>query len=205
MIQGIHWIGHASFRIEDGIVIYIDPWQVKNPVPADLVLISHGHRDHLSPEDLAAIAKPDTVYVCAAPYADQIEGDVLPISPGETVEACGVTVKAVVSYNTNKPNHPASAGNVGFIVEVGGRRIYHAGDTDLIPEMSEIACDVALLPMGGKYTMDAPEAAKAVQRIKPAVVIPMHWGRIVGTPEDVERFKELVPGDVEVVVLTPEG
>jgi L-ascorbate metabolism protein UlaG (beta-lactamase superfamily) len=205
MIEGIHWIGHASFRIEDEVVIYLDPWKLKQFKAADLILVTHGHRDHLSPEDIARIRKPDTVIVIAAPYADQVEGDVRPMMAGQTVTVGDVVIEAVPSYNTNKPNHPRSAGNVGYIVEVGGRRIYHAGDSDLIPEMNAFRCDVALLPMGGKYTMDVDEALEAVARIRPKVVIPMHWGDIVGAPADAERFRTGAPAGVEVVILTPEG
>ncbi len=205
MIEGIHWIGHASFRLENGGIIYLDPWKVKQAKPADLILVTHGHGDHLSPEDIARIHKPETVIVVAAPYADQLQGDVRPLAAGQSLTVGDVTIEAVPSYNTNKPNHPRSAGNVGYIVEVSGRRIYHAGDTDLIPEMSAFRCDVALLPVGGKYTMDVDEALQAVARIRPKVAIPMHWGDIVGTARDAERFREKAPADVQVTILTPEG
>lgn len=206
MIEGIHWIGHASFRLEIGNqVIYLDPWKVKQAKPADLILVTHGHHDHLSAEDIARIAKEDTVIVIAAPYAEQVKGDVRPIRAGQTLTIAGVTIEAVPSYNVDKPFHPRSAGNVGFIVEVGGRRIYHAGDTDIIPEMNTFRCDVALLPIGGKYTMDVKEAVEAVGRIKPQVAIPMHWGEIVGTSKDAEYFRDHMPQGVQAVLLTPEG
>jgi len=205
MLESIHWLGHASFRIDDEITIYIDPWKLGgSPGPADLILVTHGHGDHLSLKDIAAISAPNTVIVCAAPYAGQLSGDVRPIAVGESLTIGPATVEAVPSYNTNKPNHPASAGNVGYVVEIGGRRIYHGGDTDLIPEMRDIRCDVALLPAGGTYTMDAEEAAQAVARIQPKVVIPMHWGDIVGTRDDIARFESLVPEGIEVAVLEQE-
>ncbi len=210
LLQGVHWLGHASFRIEaEGQVIYIDPWKLELTKEADLILITHGHRDHLSPDDLTQIAGPETVIVCAAPYVEQIEGDVRGIAVGETMTVGPVKIEAVPSYNIDKPNHPKSAGNVGYIVEIEGRRIYHAGDTDLIPEMVDIDCDVALLPMGGTYTMNAEQAAAAAARIKPQVAVPMHWGGIVGTREDVERFQQLVAehteGAVQVVVMQVEA
>jgi L-ascorbate metabolism protein UlaG (beta-lactamase superfamily) len=210
LLEGIHWLGHASFRIEaEGQVIYIDPWKLELTKEADLILITHGHRDHLSPDDLTQIAGPETVIICAEPYVAQIEGDVRGITAGETMTVGPVKIEAVPSYNIDKPNHPKDAGNVGYILEIGGRRIYHAGDTDLIPAMDAIACDVALLPMGGTYTMNAKEAAEAVARIKPQVVVPMHWGGIVGTREDVERFQRLVAerteGAVQVVVMQVEA
>jgi L-ascorbate metabolism protein UlaG (beta-lactamase superfamily) len=203
MLQGIYWLGHASFRIEDTVTIYIDPWKLKKGPAADLILVTHDHHDHLSPQDIAKISKPGTVIICPAPCVAKLKGDVRPIAPGQTLQVGQVTVEAVPAYNPGKPYHPKQAGNVGYIVEVGGRRIYHAGDTDLIPEMATIRCDVALLPIGGTYTMNAEEAAQAVQRIKPKTVVPMHWGDIVGSKGDVARFQKLVPQSVEVVVLQP--
>ncbi len=207
MLQGIHWLGHASFRIEaGGQTIYIDPWKLRTPQKAaDLILITHGHGDHLSPADIALLRQPSTVIVVAAPYASQLTGDVRPIAAGQSLTIGSVTVEAVPSYNTNKPNHPASAGNVGFIVEVEGRRIYHGGDTDLIPEMSGFRCDVALVPAGGKYTMDAAEALEAIRRIQPKVAVPMHWGDIVGSLRDAQSIQQKAPQGVQVVLMTPEA
>ena len=204
MLEGIHWLGHASFRIDDQMVIYIDPWKLGTAVPADLVLVTHGHRDHLSAADIARIAHQGTVIVCPPACADQLSGDVREISPGESLRIGEAIIEAVPSYNTNKPNHPREAGNVGYIVEVGGRRIYHAGDTDLIPEMAQFRCDVALLPMGGTYTMDAKQAAQAAMRIGPQIVIPMHWGDIVGSLADVDALTQQLPQEIQLVVLEPE-
>jgi len=92
---------------------------------------------------------------------------------------------------------------VGFIITVAGVRIYHAGDTDVIPEMDDIETDVALLPVGGTYTMTADEAAQAANRIQPQVAIPMHWGTIVGSKRDAQRFSDLC--QMEVVILSQEG
>ncbi len=203
LLRGIEWLGHASFRLLGEKVIYIDPWQLSGGPAADLILVTHGHGDHLSPDDIAKISTPETVFVCSASCADQLQGTVHAVRPGDVVEVGSVRIEAVPAYNTNKPNHPKEAGHVGYVVEIEGRRIYHAGDTDVIPEMGQIRCDVAMLPMGGTYTMDAAEAAEAVKLINPQVVIPMHWGRIVGKQDDVRRFRKLAPESVEVVVLEP--
>ncbi|MFP3895846.1 MAG: MBL fold metallo-hydrolase [Anaerolineales bacterium] len=205
MLEGIHWLGHASVRIDDKVVIYIDPWKVAESKPADLILVTHGHHDHLSLEDIDRLSTPDTVIVSPASCAGELSGDVRTISVGDTLQIGEVSIEAVPSYNIDKPNHPRVAGNVGYLVEVGERRIYHAGDTDLIPEMDDIRCDVALLPAGGTYTMDADEAAQALSHIETQVAIPIHWGEIVGSGEDARRFKDQSPEGVEVVILEAEG
>jgi len=204
MWENLHWLGHASFRIDGPQVIYIDPWKLREPMPADLILITHGHHDHLSTGDIASISGPNTVVVCPAACAEALQGGVRVIAPGQSLRVGDVLIEAVPSYNTDKPNHPKAAGNVGYIVEVEGQRIYHAGDTDLIPEMSQVRCDLALLPVGGTYTMDAGQAAQAAERIRPKAVIPMHWGDIVGSHEDALRFQSLVPEGIEVLLLEPQ-
>jgi L-ascorbate metabolism protein UlaG (beta-lactamase superfamily) len=204
-VKGIHWLGHASFRLEGSqVVIYIDPWQISGGPAADVILVTHAHHDHLSIVDIAKVAQPKTVFICPASCAPSLKGDVRVIAPGGSLQVGDVLVEAVPSYNTNKPNHPQAAGNVGYIVETGGQRIYHAGDTDLIPEMAHMRCDVALLPVGGKYTMDAAEAAQAVAHIKPRIVVPMHWGSIVGSQKDVQILQRRLPQGVELAVLEPE-
>jgi len=205
MIEGIHWLGHASFRIDDDITIYIDPWKLKEPMPADIVLVTHGHFDHLSVEDIEQISSDETVIVCPGSAAHQVQGNVRSVSPGDHLIIKGVEIDVVPAYNPHKRFHPRREGHVGYVVTVGGRRIYHAGDTDLIPEMSSVQCDVALLPIGGTYTMDASEAAKALDRIKPRVAIPMHWGDVIGSRADAERFRDLAPEGVEVIILEPES
>jgi L-ascorbate metabolism protein UlaG (beta-lactamase superfamily) len=210
MIEDIHWLGHASFRIENDKTIYIDPYELKGrPPEADLILITHDHFDHLSPKDVAKVAKEDTVIVTIAAAAQKLKGDVRVVKPGDSITVHGIPIETVPAYNVNKfrsPGvhfHPKESGHVGFIVTVGGQRIYHAGDTDVIPEMDDIEADIALLPAGGTYTMTAEEAAQAANRIKPQVVIPMHWGTIVGDARDAQRFSDLC--DMEVVILSQEG
>lgn len=204
MVKRIHWLGHASFRIEGEQVIYVDPWKVRTGEKADLILITHSHYDHCSPEDVAKIQKDETGIVTVSDCGSQLSGDVREVAPGDKVMVHGIPVEAVPAYNIDKAFHPKANGWVGFIVTVDGTRIYHAGDTDRIPEMDHIKADIALLPIGGTYTMTASEAAEAAIAIGPKTVIPMHWGDIVGSKRDAERFRKLCAGKVDVEILTAE-
>ena len=206
MIENIHWLGHASFRIEKDKTIYTDPYELKGKPPkADLVLITHDHFDHFSPNDVAKVTKDDTVFVTIAAVAKRLKGDVRVVKPGESLTVLGIPIETVPAYNVTKfrspgvPFHPKESGHVGFIITVGGQRIYHAGDTDVIPEMDDIEADIALLPVGGTYTMTADEAAQAANKIKPKVAIPMHHSAIVGSVKDAQRFRDLC--EMEVVIL----
>jgi L-ascorbate metabolism protein UlaG (beta-lactamase superfamily) len=200
LLQGITWLGHDSFKIKSSEgVIYVDPRNLAAAEPADLILITHEHHDHFSPDDVKKLRKPDTVIVTVAQVAKDLKGDVRVVKPGDTLTVKGIKIEAVPAYNPNKQFHPRAVGHVGFIISVGGRRIYHAGDTDVIPEMAKLEVDVALLPVGGKYTMNASEAADAVNLIRPGVAVPMHWGDLIGTRADAEAFQKA--SKVPVVIL----
>ena len=202
MIENIHWLGHDSFRIDGPATIYVDPWQLPAGVPqADLVLVTHDHYDHCSPEDVAKISKADTVIVTIAAAAKKLKGDVRVVKPGDSLTVKGIPIEVVPAYNVNKKFHPRDAGHVGFIITVDGQRIYHAGDTDFIPEMKDFKVDIALLPVSGTYVMTADEAANAAKAINPKVAIPMHYGEIVGSRADAERFRELYGGEVVILPL----
>lgn len=202
MIENITWLGHAAFRIEGPPAIYIDPYELPDGVPpADLVLITHGHHDHYSPDDLRKIVHKGTAIVSTREVVRQVKGDAQAVRPGDKLTVKGIELEVVPAYNVGKKFHPDHAGHIGFIMTVAGQRIYHSGDTDVIPEMDGLRVDIALLPVGGKYTMTAEEAAQAVRRIKPRVAIPMHFGAIIGSLEDAQRFRQLCPPEVEVVIL----
>jgi L-ascorbate metabolism protein UlaG (beta-lactamase superfamily) len=208
-VSHIHWLGHDSFRIEsEAGTIYIDPWKLKGGPDADLILITHEHHDHCSPEDVAKVQAPDTVIVTIPACAGQLTGDVRPVTPGETLEVKGIEIRTVPAYNLNKfrspgePFHPKESGHVGFIVTVQGQRIYHTGDTDFIPEMEELEVDVALLPVSGTYVMTAEEAVEAAAAIEPQVAIPMHVGGGIGSLDDAQRFEQ--QASVPVIVLSQE-
>jgi len=206
MIENIHWLGHDGFRIDGEATIYVDPWNLKVGVPkADLILITHDHYDHCSPDDVAKVSKEDTVIVTIAAAARRLQGDVRVVKAGDSLTVSGTSIEVVPAYNVNKHFHPQSAGHVGFIFTVGDKRIYHAGDTDLILEMDSIQADIALLPVSGKYVMTADEAVQAAQKVMPQVAIPMHYGAgVAGSIKDAERFRDRLQGKVEVVILPQE-
>jgi len=209
LTSNIHWLAHASFRIDaDDLIVYIDPWQLGDDAPpADLILITHDHQDHCSPEDVAKIQTDATVIVTVAVAASKLSGTIEVVSPGDKLTVKGVPIEAVPAYNLTKfrspgnPFHPKEAGHVGFIVTLGGTRIYHTGDVDIIPEMKAIKTDVALLPVSGTYVMTAEEAVEAASIIQPKVVVPMHIGRGIGGPEMAEQFKALCPVPVEILEI----
>jgi L-ascorbate metabolism protein UlaG (beta-lactamase superfamily) len=200
MLDKLVWLGHASFRIDGSKRIYIDPWKLSGGPQADLVLVSHSHYDHYSQADIDRISGPHTVLVTVKEVADKAKGNVEVVEPGDTVEVQGVKIEAPPAYTIGKQSHPKNNRWVGFVVEMDGKRLYYAGDTDLIPEMRDLLrIDVALLPVGGTYTMNAAEAAEAAKIIKPGVAVPYHWGDIVGSADDARRFAKLYGGKVEIL------
>jgi len=197
----IHWLGHDSMRIDAGLTIYIDPFKIEPGLPADIILITHEHFDHCSPEDIAKIQKDDTVIVTEKDSAEKLSGDVRVMAPGERITVKGMEIEAVPSYNLNKKFHPKANNWLGFILTIDGTRVYHAGDTDFIPEMKNIKADIALVPVSGTYVMTAEQAVEAALAIQPKLAIPMHYGAIVGSEQDAIRFKEALAGKIEVMIL----
>jgi L-ascorbate metabolism protein UlaG (beta-lactamase superfamily) len=197
----IVWLGHDAFRVDGAKTVYLDPYGISSGPKADLVLISHDHFDHCSPEDVAKIQREGTIIVTEKDSAKKLSGDVRVLKPGESLVLDDVKVEAVPSYNTDKDFHPRDRGWLGFVLEMDGTRIYHAGDCDFIPEMNDLQADIALLPVSGTYVMTAEQAVKAAQAIKPKLAIPMHYGAIVGDEKDAMAFQKALEGEVEVLVL----
>jgi|SRR5581483_6224606 L-ascorbate metabolism protein UlaG (beta-lactamase superfamily) len=197
-----HWLGHDGYRIvASGKTIYIDPYQLSEAQQgrndADIVLITHNHYDHLSMDDLKQVVGKKTDIIAAKECAEQLRPlglAVNAVAPGDRVMVQGVQVEVAAAYNTNKKFHPKADKKVGYVMTLSGIRVYHAGDSDDIPEMSQVHPDIALVPVSGTYVMTADEAAKAVdEKIKPKMLaIPMHYASIVGSKKDAARFKELV-------------
>ena len=201
VLSKISWLGHDGLLYQGQKTLYFDPFQIAGGPPADLILISHDHFDHCSPEDVKKIQTADTIIVTEADSAKKLSGRVEIIKPGETKTIQGITIEAVPSYNTNKDFHPKTNNWLGFIVTLNGVRLYHPGDADFIPEMKKIQADIAFLPVSGTYVMTAKEAAEAAKVLKPRIAVPIHYGAIVGTDDDAREFKKLLEGIVEVRIL----
>jgi L-ascorbate metabolism protein UlaG (beta-lactamase superfamily) len=204
IIDSISWLGHAAFRIDGDITVYIDPFNVSGGPTADLILVTHTHYDHYSPDDIKKISGPNTTLVITEDAHVDANIDVIRAAPGAALDVKGVQVSAVAAYNKTKAFHPKSNRWVGYILTMNGKKIYHTGDTDFIDEMSGIEPDVALVPVGGTYTMDASEAAQAVKSMSAGSAVPMHWGEIVGERNDAEEFKRLVGDAARVIIKEKE-
>ncbi len=196
---------HSSVRIAaEGKVVYVDPFRLPGePHDADVIFLTHDHFDHFSPEDVSKAMKEDTAFVMprstAAAAKELTAGHrVTVVSPEQIRNEDGLVYETVAAYNPGKPFHPKQNGWVGYVLTVLGRRVYIAGDTDDTPEAAGVVCDIALLPIGGKYTMDPCQAAALAKRIRPAAVIPIHYGSVVGTEEAFDRFLAAAGGDVRV-------
>ena len=201
MLDRMTWLGHDVFKIDGSKTVYIDPYNLETGENADLVLVTHDHFDHCSPEDVEKVQQPETVIVTEKDSAQKLSGDVKTMKPGDSLTIDDVKIEAVPAYNTNKDFHPKANGWLGFVLEMDGVRIYHAGDTDFIPEMKDLKVDIALLPVSGTYVMTADEAVEAALAIKPGVAVPMHYGAIVGDSTDADVFKAKLEGKVDVRIL----
>ncbi|MBF0257932.1 MAG: MBL fold metallo-hydrolase [Desulfamplus sp.] len=229
LTEKIQWLGHDCMRIDADSVIYFDPYEIDPGVKASIILITHEHYDHCSIEDVKKILGQDTVIVTEKDSAKKlkkqlgkaVEGKIEVLAPGQSVTVKGIVIDAVPSYNINKKFHPKNKNWLGFVVSVPSIQLresgteqladsakkddvikfYHAGDTDLIPEMSQIECDVAFLPVSGTYVMTAQEAVSAALQIRPQLAIPMHYGALVGTEDDAQMFEKEIEGKVDTLIL----
>ncbi|MCX8110674.1 MAG: MBL fold metallo-hydrolase [Syntrophorhabdaceae bacterium] len=205
MVKNIHWLGHDTIKILGDKILYIDPFKVKSKDTADIILITHGHYDHCSPEDITKLTGPKTLIITPPSCAEKISGNIKIVKREDNIDINGVEIEVVPAYNIDKQYHPKSADGVGYIINIKGVRIYHAGDTDRIPEMKGFRkVNIALLPVSGKYVMTAEEAVQAALDIKPDIAIPMHYGAIIGSISDAQRFSEGLKGKIEVIILNQE-
>jgi L-ascorbate metabolism protein UlaG (beta-lactamase superfamily) len=210
MLERFTWFRQSAFRYDgDGFVIYIDPWGVTDPRPADAIFITHAHNDHLSTDDIDKVRGDGTKIFAPHDVAEGLSGNVVPVQPGDGVQAGPVSGRAVHAYNVAEERlemHPKSNKWVGYVLSLGGNDYYHAGDTDHVPELDALKTDVAFVPIGGTYTMDVPEAAGFVKVLQPQLAVPMHYGFFpgVGVASDGEAFRAAAD-PVKVEVLTPEN
>jgi len=214
----LKWLGHAGFLIKNEKVIYIDPYKIKGDLePADMILITHSHYDHCSFPDMSKIIKEGTRIVATPDCQSKIAKFNVPIKieliePGQEFDFGQIKIFAVPAYNINKHFHPKDESWVGYILKMDGVILYHAGDTDIIPEMQKLTGYkqpgkkfITLLPVGGRFTMSAEEAAEAAKLIKPNLAIPMHWGEIVGNEDDAKEFVELCKEEnIDSIILKKE-
>ncbi|MCR4838616.1 MAG: MBL fold metallo-hydrolase [Eubacterium sp.] len=208
MTKDIELFTQNSIKIMEGDRrIYIDPFQMRRePQNADFILITHDHYDHFSPKDIAKVASPSTVLVVPETMAEKAKeveslvAKICTVRPGEEYVFDGLRLETVAAYNIGKAFHPKEAGWVGYIVIIAGQRIYIAGDTDETAEALDVICDIAMVPVGGTYTMDAREAARLVNNIKPKAAIPTHYGNSVSSKSAAETFREHVDLSIKVEI-----
>lgn len=205
MLERFTWFRQSAMRYAgDGLTLYIDPWgTAPGDAPADLILLTHAHFDHYQPHEIERLRTDRTKIVAPKDIAAELGGDVTAVAPGDSVEVAGVGIQAVPAYNVVEERldmHPQTNGWVGYLVELDGRTYYHAGDTDAVPELERLRTDVAMVPIGGTYTMDWREAAGLVKTMSPRLAVPMHFGFVVCSPTHADYFKdEVAPIPVEVL------
>ena len=197
---------HNSIKITENVIVYVDPFKInKEYHDADYVFFTHSHYDHFSPEDIEKVKKESTVFIVTEDLKEKAEGlygkeNILVVKPNENYHVSDFDFKTTYAYNVNKAFHPKENKWVGYLIQINNKTYYIAGDTDNIEEIQDIECDEAFIPIGGTYTMNYKEAAELANAIKAKVVIPTHYGSIVGDKEDAIKFKELVEGK-EVKIL----
>lgn len=205
MLEHLTWFRQAALRWrDDERTIYVDPWGTPpDAPPADVLLITHAHYDHFQPDEVVRLSTSSTKLVAPHDVAAELSGDVTPVAPGESHEVAGLRFTTVPAYNVVEDRldkHPKANRWVGYVLELGGRTYYHAGDTDHAPELEDVRTDVAFVPIGGTYTMDPEEAGGLVTAIGPQLAVPFHFGFVVGAPTDAARFRRAAaPVPVEVM------
>ena len=204
-ISGIFVNTQNSIRIDCGKIIYVDPLDIRQEShDADYIFITHDHYDHFSLEDINKVLKQETQFVVPLKMDIRVRkntpvGRNLAVAAGQSYETEDFTFETVPAYNLIKPFHKKSAGWVGYILNIDDTRIYIAGDTDATKEAQNVKCDIAMVPLGGTYTMNHKEAAALINKIKPKYVIPTHYGSIVGKPSDADEFASRVDSGIKVV------
>ncbi len=209
MLENVEVLFHSAIKFYfNNKIVYVDPYGLQEfTKDADIIFITHDHYDHFSIDDIQKIKKEDTVFILPESMNEKaiesgIETDkIIKVVPNKEYEYQKLKFETIPSYNINKKFHPKENNWIGYIIEVNNIRYYIAGDTDFTPESKNVKCDIALVPIGGTYTMNYEEAAKLVNQISPKIVIPIHYGKVVGTKQDAEKFKGILNRDIECVIM----
>ena len=208
MLDNIEVLCHSAIRINKGKIIYVDPFHLEKQYnDADIILITHSHYDHFSKEDIEKVKKDDTKIYITKDLLEEtksigfVEDNIVTINPNEIYYEDDIEINTIRAYNINKQFHPKENNWVGYILKIQGFTYYIAGDTDITEENRKVNCDVAFAPVGGTYTMTANEAAVLVNEIKPKIAVPVHYGEIVGSKEDGQRFVEKLENGIEGKIL----
>lgn len=200
ILRGVTWFKQAAIRVRSrDRVLYVDPWGVSAGEPADYILLTHPHYDHFSEDDIARVRSARTVVIEPLSMRKQFEDADHFLKPGDLLQLDALDVLAVPAYNVSLRFHPRESDWLGYVFTLGGVTYYHAGDTDFVESMNEIRCDVAFLPVDGHYTMGPEAAARAAVACDAKVVVPIHWGDVVGSLEDAERLAALVDAEVRIL------
>lgn len=211
MLEGIEVLCHSSIRFSKKKIIYFDPFKIEeNYNDADVIFITHDHYDHYSEEDIDKVVKEDTIIVVPEDLKTKLlkkgwkEENIITVRPNENYVVKNIEFKTIPAYNVNKQFHPKSNAWVGYLLKLEGLTYYIAGDTDITEENKKVKCDVAFVPVGGTYTMNYTEASELINEIKPKVAVPTHYGSIVGSKKEGDKFSKLVNSEIKVVILMKE-
>lgn len=208
MLDNVTVLCHSSIKFNKEKTIYIDPYKIdRDYMDADIIFITHDHYDHYSEEDIKMIKKDDTIIVAPISMRGKIleygfkENSIIAVEPNKKYAIDKINFETIPSYNINKEFHPKVNNWVGYIIEINSTRYYIAGDTDITEENKKVKCDVAFIPVGGKFTMDYKEASVLANIIKPQIVVPIHYGSIIGTKQDAIEFSKLLDSKIECIFL----
>lgn len=204
----------SSIRIEGSETVYFDPFEVESEShDADVIFVTHEHHDHFDPDSITKVKKESTILFAPKSMKDKVisESGIAPekcvfMEPGEKYEQGEILIEAVPAYNKMKPFHTKGKKWIGYIVKMDNTCYYVAGDTDVNEDIKQVQCDVALIPIGGHFTMDKKQAADYIAALKPKAVIPTHYGSIIGNKSDGQDFMkalELMANEIQVELKLP--